>query len=129
MTQEHLAEKLVWESKPLLRTARVEQEEFELACVREFSHSGLYLGVSVSRVERRERIRSAILREHKAQLRWQDSQFTYADIYAQVYRQLLEASHPEDGGSKRPRGERRAFAIDDLTDDKELHEGDEEIFS
>jgi hypothetical protein len=92
-------------------------------------HSGLYLGVSVSRVERRERIRSAILREHKAQLRWQDSQFTYADIFALVYRQLLGASHPGDGGSGRPRAERCKFAIDDLTDDEETNERDEEIFS
>jgi hypothetical protein len=80
-------------------------------------------------VERRERIRSAILREHKAQLRWRDSQFTYADIYAQVYRQLLEAGHPKDGGSREPRVERRKFAIDDLTDDEETREGDEKIFS
>jgi hypothetical protein len=129
MTQQRLAEKLEWAPKPLLRTARVPQEEFELACVREFSHSGLYLGVGVSRVERRERIRSAILREHKANLHWQDSRLTYADIYAQVYRQLLEASHPEDGGSAGPRVERRKFAIDDLTDDKDTHEGDEETFS
>jgi hypothetical protein len=97
MRQERSAEKLEWEPKPSFRTARISQEEFELACVREFAHSGLYLGVGVSRVERRERIRSAILREHKPQLRWQDSQFTYADIYTQVYRQLLENNHPEDG--------------------------------
>jgi hypothetical protein len=129
MTQDRLAENPKWQPKPFLRTARVEQEEFELACVREFSHSGLYLGVGVSRVERRERIRSAILREHKAQLRWQDARFTYADIFAQVYRQLLEASRPEDGGSGRPRVERRKFAMDDLTDDKETLEGEEEIFS
>jgi hypothetical protein len=127
MRQERLAEKLEWQPKPFLRTARVEQEEFELACIREFSHSGLYLGVGVSRVERRERIRSAILREHKAELRWQGSQFTYAEIYAQVCRQLLGAGLPKDGDSGRPRVERRKFVMDDLADDKETGEGDEEM--
>jgi hypothetical protein len=35
-----------------------------------------------------------------AQLRWQDSRYIYAEIYAQVYCQLFEASHPEDGASR-----------------------------
>ena len=78
------------------------REDFELACIREFSHSGLHLGVGVSRAERRERIRVAILRENKAHLRWRYSDFTYASMYAQAYRQSLGASdtHGEDSARR-----------------------------
>jgi len=74
------------------------REDFELACIREFSHSGLYLGAAVSREERRERIRVSILREHKAHLRWQNSALTYADLYARVYHQSLGANDTQDEG-------------------------------
>lgn len=65
--------------------------EFELACIREFAHSGLQLNINVSREERRERIRAAIFREGKQHLQWQDSEMTYAAAYRQAYHQPLEA--------------------------------------
>jgi hypothetical protein len=52
-----MTEKPKWNLKPLAVTGGVVREDFELACIREFSHSGLHLGVGVSREERRERIR------------------------------------------------------------------------
>lgn len=115
--------------KPLDVTAGVTREEFELACVREFSHSGLYLGVSVSREERRERIRAAILREQKAYRHWQTSGFTYADIYTQVYHQSLGANDTHDGGPARQGFDRRQSAIDDdfAADDEAAFEGDDGI--
>ena len=84
----------------------IDRLEFELACVREFSHSGAQLGPSVSRAERRERIRLAILREEKANLCWRDTVHSYADVYQYVYgkslgrlsieegRELSHATHP-----------------------------------
>ena len=63
----------------------IDRWEFELACVREFSHSGAQLGPTVSREQRRERIRLAILREDKAHTRWRDTAHTYATVYQHVY--------------------------------------------
>ena len=94
-----MTEKPKWNLKPLAVTGGVVREDFELACIREFSHSGLHLGVGVSREERRERIRAAILRENKAHLRWQNSDFTYANVYAQAHHQPLGASDTPDDGS------------------------------
>jgi hypothetical protein len=104
------------------------REDFELACIREFSHSDLHLGIGVSRGERRERIRAAILRENKAHLRWRNSGFTYANMYTQAYRQPLGASgtHDEDSEPRESRG--RGPAIDDdFADDEKAFEGDNGI--
>ena len=84
--------------RPLVE--HVEREEFELACIREFSHSGHYLGASVSRAERCERIRSAIMREQKADLRWPGSDMTYASAFAQAYRQPLETNDARSAKSQ-----------------------------
>jgi hypothetical protein len=111
---------------PRFATARVEREEFELACIREFSHSGLILGVGVSPMERRERIRAAILRENKAHLRWRDSAYTYADVFTQSYRRPLEAS--ESPGKTKVPIEYRLLNYanqDELGDDEEEFEGDD----
>jgi hypothetical protein len=67
------------------------RSDFELACIREFAHSGLQLNINISREERRERIRAAIFREGKQHLQWQDSDMTYAAAYRQAYHQPLEA--------------------------------------
>ena len=87
--------------EPLIETARVGREDFELACIREFSHSGHQLGVGVSRGERRERIRTAILREQKAHMRWHDSGLNYADVFAQVFKQPLAAGDIHEENSAR----------------------------
>ena len=79
---------------------RVTREDFELACIREFSHSGCHLGDGVSRGERRQRIRAAILRENKAHSRWQYSGLTYAEVYEQVYKESLGADGNKDGRAK-----------------------------
>ena len=70
------SERIQQTMEPRFATARVEREEFELACIREFSHSGLISGVGVSPMERHERNQAAILRENKAHLRWRNSAFT-----------------------------------------------------
>ena len=95
------------------------QEDFELECIREFSHSGLHLGVGVSRAERRERIRAAILREDKCHLRWRESNVTYADMYSRTYRETLGSgnSHKEDAGLGKSR--HRQVIDDSLADDEE----------
>jgi hypothetical protein len=102
----------------------VEREEFELACIREFSHSGHHLGLGVSRGERRERIREAILREHKSDLRWHDSRCTYAGAFAQAYQQPLDTSDMH--GKRSPRhwslGDNSA-PEDDLAEDGEDSRG------
>lgn len=67
------------------------QRDFELACVREFSHSGLHLGGDVSRQERRERIRAAIFREGKQNDCWRNTPLSYAAAYRQAYHLPLEA--------------------------------------
>jgi hypothetical protein len=110
----------------LFKKAGVDREEFELACIREFSHSGLHLGLGVSRTERRERIGAAILREGKAQLRWRDSDSTYAEVFAQVYRQSLDSSAIHEA---RPAPARFPFPNsmihDEVDDDEEAFEGDD----
>jgi hypothetical protein len=67
------------------QTPIIDRNEYELACVREFSHSGAQLGPDVSREQRRERIRLAILREDKAHMRWRDTAHTYATVFEHVY--------------------------------------------
>ncbi|MGA2188845.1 MAG: hypothetical protein ABSH33_09955 [Steroidobacteraceae bacterium] len=74
----------------------IARNEFEFECVREFSHSGLQLGANVSREERRERIRTAILREAKHDRRWRDTQFTYAAVYQHVYGRPLDERRAEE---------------------------------
>jgi hypothetical protein len=96
--------------------SRVTREDFELACIREFSHSGHHLGVGVSRVERRERIKAAILRENKGRQRWQGSNFSYAEIYAQAYQQTLAL---DDSDDKNALAAWTAQADDDCSDDED----------
>jgi hypothetical protein len=72
--------------------SRLEREEFELACIREFSHSGMHFGASVSRAERRDRIRTAILQEQKAHQFWHGADITYAQAYALAYQETLAGS-------------------------------------
>jgi hypothetical protein len=112
--------------KPLAENARDVREEFELACIREFSHSGLHLGVGVSREERRERIRAAILRENKAHRRWRNSDFTYTNMYAQAYRQSLGDNDIREADSA---AESRLWrsALYNFTDDEGAFEGDDGI--
>jgi hypothetical protein len=108
----------------------VDRPEFELACVREFSHPGAQLGATVSRAERRERFRLAILREDKAYLCWRDTIHTYAEVYELVYGRPIghlsseggrEASH-----ARRPRSIVSALYV--MTDELKIDEepGDEE---
>ena len=66
------------------------QAETELGFIREFAHSGVQLGPSVSSEERRERIRVSILREGKENLPYQDAGFTYAEMYWQLYHKSIE---------------------------------------
>jgi hypothetical protein len=87
----------------------VDRPDFELACVREFSHSGTQLGPTVSRDERRERIRLAILREHKEYLRWQDTIHTYAEVYERVYGKPI--GHLSIEGGREPTHARRPGSI------------------
>ena len=101
--------------------SRVSREDFELACIREFSHSGHHLGVGVSRAERRERIRVAILRENKERRRWHDTDFTYAEIYAQAYQQKLAL---EDSPDKKAVAA-WASSNDDSSDDEDAVEDGE----
>jgi hypothetical protein len=118
--------------EPLTETTCDIREEFELASIREFSHSGLSLGVGVSREGRRARIGAAILREGKAHLRWRNSVFTYANMYFQAYRQPLESSRPGDEDWA-PLGSRSGQSAiydeidDELGDDEEALEGGGEI--
>jgi hypothetical protein len=110
----------------LFKKAGVDREEFELACIREFSHSGLHLGLGVSRTERRERIGAAILREGKAQLRWRDSASTYAEVFAQVYRQSLDASAIHESSPAHATFPFPNSMIHDaVEDDEEAFEGDD----
>ena len=96
-------------------TARVTRGEFELACIREFSHSGHHVGLLASRHERRERIRAAILRENKIHERWHHSSYTYAEVFAQAYQQPLAA--PEAGAKLLGRQKCLAESSGQLPDD------------
>lgn len=120
--QERMSEKLPSSGKPIARTAKVEREEFELACIREFSHSGHHLGIGVSPAERRERIRAAILREQKSNLRWRDSMWTYASAFTHAYQQPLEA-----GDKRAPQpwvpADDSAWDDDVADDEEELRDG------
>ena len=102
------------------RSPSIDRAEFELACIREFSHSGHHLGVGVSPAERRERIRAAILREHKSQWAWRDSGVTYAEAFRYAYHEPLG----EDGAEKIPfEHELSNFGVDRDTELEE--EGDD----
>ena len=111
------------------RTTRVARDEFELACVREFSHSGHQVSFGVSAPERRERIRVAILRENKTQERWQNSCFTYAEVFTQAYQQPLAAleSHGKLAAHSNLVGKPPA-APDDIDEEEEEEgfDGDDE---
>jgi hypothetical protein len=123
-----MREKALLNIKPGAATTCDVREDFELACIREFSHSGLHLGVGVSRGERRERIRAAILRENKAHRRWRNSEFTYADMFGQAYGQPLGASGAQDEGWEPLESRWCGSAIDDeFFDDEEAFEGDDGI--
>jgi hypothetical protein len=102
--------------KPMLANPSVMRDEFELACIREFSHSGHRVGVGVSRAERRERIRAAIQREHKSALRWHNSTWTYAAAFAQAYQQTLETG---DMRAPEPWSQGEDYLMDD-TEGKEI---------
>jgi hypothetical protein len=116
---------------PFSSTVGDVREDFELACIREFSHSGLQLGAEVSRDERRERIRAAIFRENKAHLCWRDSELTYAQVYYQAYGQALVVSDAEDEDSTRRGSRRRKSELhEELVDEdegEEALEGDDEV--
>ena len=104
-------------------SARVSRADFELACVREFSHSGHHMALGASPQERRERIRSAILRENKTYERWQHSPFTYAEVFAQAYQQPLATLEP----ALRPRSARpQPDGILPLTPDIFANDDDDE---
>jgi hypothetical protein len=106
--------------------------EFELACVREFSHSGAQLGASVSRGERRERIRLAILREDKAHMRWRDTGYTYAAVFEHVYARSMgdlpieERREPSRESHSRSLVSGPYVVVDDEVDADE--EEDDEVF-
>lgn len=74
----------------------IARAEFELDCVREFAHSGVQLGVNVSREERRERIRIAIMRENKQHTLWRETTLTYAAVYERVYNKSIESRRPDE---------------------------------
>jgi len=114
----------------LFERTRVDREEFELACIREFSHSGLQLGLDVSRAERRERIGAAIMREGKAQLRWRNSDSTYAEVFAQVYRHSLDSTAIH-GASPAPARFPfpNSMVHDEADDGEEAFEGDAGILA
>ena len=102
----------------------IDRADFELECVREFSHSGGQLGGNVSRAERRERIRVAIMRENKQDARWRDTLLTYAAVYQLVYNMPIEArrSGPEEAlpalpARARPIGEADDEEFDDDQED------------
>ena len=118
--RERMTDSSASNQKPMLANPSVMREEFELACIREFSHSGHHLGVGVSRAERRERIRAAIQREHKSDLRWHNSPWTYAGAFAQAYQQPLEAGdrRPQD-----PWSPAEDFLMDDSEGEEMLGDG------
>jgi hypothetical protein len=66
------------------------RSDIELDFIREFSHSGAHIGPGVSSEERRERIRSAILREHKEGAPFRETGQTYAEIYKLAYNKSIE---------------------------------------
>jgi hypothetical protein len=105
--------------------AIIARSDFEFECVREFSHSGVQLGASVSREERRERIRISIMRENKQHSRWRDTQLTYATAYQQAYGKPIEsrrAGEEEIAPMRaRPAGlwNNDAFGDDEKLDDDE----------
>jgi hypothetical protein len=110
--------------------------EFELACVREFSHSGAQVGPTVSREQRRERIRLAILREDKAHMRWRETAHTYAAVFERVYARPIGGlpieERREPSGAWRPRSlVSGPHAVADEVAEEEVdadQEEDDEVF-
>ena len=110
--------------------ASVRRDEFELASIREFAHSGLHLGWGVSPVERRVRIREAIVREGKADLRWRDSLLTYAQEYWEVYQEPLGNFACDDKSSAPVAGVFMWNSMEDEAAEDDGHfAGDEEPLS
>ena len=124
-------------------TPMMDRSEYELACVREFAHSGAQLGPNVSREQRRERIRLAILREDKAHQRWRETAHTYAAVFEHVYAKPLgdlpleerrgpsRAWHPSAliGGPSMMDGEayEATELEEDATEEEDAEEADDEV--
>jgi hypothetical protein len=87
-------------------------DDTDLEFVREFAHSGVQLGPAVSSEERRERIRVSILREGKENLPYQDTGFTYSEIYWQRYHQCIEMRRVRREARLTPEAAALAAAID-----------------
>jgi hypothetical protein len=102
------------------------RSEFELECVREFSHSGVHLGTGVSREERRERIRTAIIRENKQHARWRDTSMTYAAVYQKAYGRPLESGRSDEPEVAPLRAMRTLWDPDPFADDSELEDATED---
>jgi hypothetical protein len=105
----------------------IARSEFEFECVREFSHSGVQLGANVSREERRARIRAAIMRENKQNMRWRDTQLTYAAVYQQVYGKPIDSRRADAEEIAPMRAMRtKLWGHDALTGDQTLDDVDVE---
>lgn len=65
-------------------------EEIELCFVREFSAGAESFGPDLTRPQRRERIRVAILRDEKDGRNFYDSGMTYAEAYRRCFGVTLE---------------------------------------
>jgi hypothetical protein len=65
-------------------------DDIELAFVREFSVSGNLIGMTVSRNERRERVRQAIYVSDKANERFHDPTMTYSEAFRICYGERLD---------------------------------------
>ena len=68
----------------------MKRDDIELDFIREFAHSGANLGSIISREDRRERIRIAILKEKKQDLRFRDTPLTYAQTYRLAYNKPID---------------------------------------
>lgn len=55
--------------------------DIELAFVREFQCSGIYLGAALSSAERHERVRVSIYRANRQSQQFYDQPFNYADAF------------------------------------------------
>jgi hypothetical protein len=103
--------------------------EYEIACVREFAHSGAQLGPTVSREQRRERIRLAILREDKTHMRWRETAHTYAAVFEHVYARPMGGLPMEERGDPSRAWHPRTLLggpivmAGEASDDMEIEEG------
>jgi hypothetical protein len=116
------------------QTPIIDRSDYELACVREFSHSGAQLGPTVSREPRRERIRLAILREDKAHLRWRETAHTYAAVYEHVYKRPI-GDLPIEERRESSRAWQSRFLLSgpnviagEASDEVDIEEEDDEVF-